>query len=141
MARPQIPRQALDVFLASLRGGATVREAYERAKIGKSTVYDYRADDPEFAAEWDRARDQGAAVLAEELFVRALDRDDPASASLLKFALSGYRRETFGQQVKVDATVQAIPAEDLRTLRDVGRENPELAVQIARALAAKSEAA
>jgi hypothetical protein len=49
-------------FLDALRHGACVREACRIVKLHHSTLYELRKSDPEFAAEWDAAFDEGFGV-------------------------------------------------------------------------------
>jgi hypothetical protein len=128
VARPSIPAKSRQAFIDALAVGATVDEACARSFIGRSTVYRHRDEDPQFRAAWDDARERAVDVLEGELYVRARDRSDPQSASLLKFALSGYRRQTFGQRVEVNATVQAVPADEAKRLQALAAAHPELTV-------------
>lgn len=128
LARPSIPAQSLQRFLDALALGATIDEACKRSCIGRSTIYEYRSDDPEFAAAWAEARERAIDVLEGELYVRAKDRKDPQSASLLKFALAGYRRQTFGQRVEIDAKVTAVPIDEARRLQELATTRPELTI-------------
>lgn len=128
LARPSIPAQSLQRFLDALALGATIDEACKRSCIGRSTIYEYRSDDPEFAAAWTEARERAIDVLERELYVRAKDRKDPQSASLLKFALAGYRRQTFGQRVEIDAKVTAVPLDEARRLQELAATRPELTI-------------
>lgn len=53
------------------------------ADIARSTVYDWRADDATFAAEWDAALDQAADTMEREAFRRAVEGvDEPVYGSL-----------------------------------------------------------
>jgi hypothetical protein len=43
------------IFLAALANGSSVRNAARKAEIGFSNIYALRAQEPEFAAAWDKA--------------------------------------------------------------------------------------
>ena len=59
-------------FLAALMTGAIVTEAAKSCGIGVQTVYDWRRDDPQFAADWEEAYLRGADALLLEAQRRAM---------------------------------------------------------------------
>lgn len=136
VARPAISPKALTKFIDSLSKGCTINEACKAAHVGRRTMYDYRRDDPAFAARWDEAREARVDLLEQEANARAMDRNDPKSADLLRFLLRGYRRETFGEKVEVNATVQAITAGELAAARAAAEADPETFARVAGALTA-----
>lgn len=70
-------------FLAELAQRGNVSDACAAADIGRTTVYDWRADDATFAADWDAALDQAADTMEREAFRRAVDGvDEPVYGSL-----------------------------------------------------------
>ncbi len=60
-------------FLAGLAKGMSVTSAAEAAGYGRATVYDWRRDDPAFAAAWDVAIEASTDRLEDEAWRRAHD--------------------------------------------------------------------
>ena len=70
-------------FLAELAERGNVSEACAAADIGRTTAYEWRADDATFAAEWDAALDQAADLMEREAYRRAVEGvDEPVYGSL-----------------------------------------------------------
>lgn len=63
----------LDAFLDELAAGNATKHACEAADIGRTTVYELRAADSDFAARWKAAEDEGVEVLEQEARRRAVD--------------------------------------------------------------------
>lgn len=61
------------MFLRELGKRANVSDAARMAKIGRSTVYQWREAEPEFAASWDEAVEQALGLLEAEAWRRAVD--------------------------------------------------------------------
>lgn len=59
-------------FLQALAEGHTVSTAARTAGVARTTAYEVRAVDREFAAAWDVALEDGVQVLEEEVFRRAV---------------------------------------------------------------------
>jgi len=78
-------------FLAALENTGSVTRAAEAAKIGRWNVYDAKRNDPQFAALWEQALDQGADALEDEARRRAFDGSDV----LIMFLLKGLRPHKF----------------------------------------------
>lgn len=131
VARPAISPKALTKFIDSLSKGCTINEACKAAHVGRRTMYDYRRDDPAFAARWDEAREARVDLLEQEANARAMDRNDPKSADLLRFLLRGYRRETFGEKVEVNARVEAVPQDEASLIQSAAARDPEAFARIA----------
>lgn len=55
-----------EAFLAALRTGGSAAYAAGKAGVGRTAVYEWRAADPEFAAEWDSAVEEGTDRLEDE---------------------------------------------------------------------------
>ena len=76
---PQYPtakkraRKWRPAFLAALAEAGNVRLACDAAQIDRTTAYDLRKADQEFAAEWDRALEDAADLLEQEARRRAVD--------------------------------------------------------------------
>lgn len=64
-------QRAREKFLHTLSRGLSVTAACEAAKIGRSTVYQWRDTDPEFAAAWVEALESGTDLLEDEARRRA----------------------------------------------------------------------
>lgn len=73
-----------DLFLDGLRKGLSVQGAADGAGIGRRTAYNWRAEQPEFAAAWDEAIESGTDALEDALLRRALTIDTTAAIFLLK---------------------------------------------------------
>jgi transposase-like protein len=78
-------------FLEALREGATVAAAARAAGVSRMTAYRERARNPDFAAAWDDAIEDGTDELEEEVPRRALDGND----RLLMFPLEARRPEKY----------------------------------------------
>jgi transposase-like protein len=90
--KPDTPTRArtredwADKFLAALRS-ATVSDAARAAGVGRSTVYDRRERDSEFASAWDNVVEESV----EELELEARKRAMEGSDQLLMFLLRARR--------------------------------------------------
>ena len=91
--------KADEKFLAALARGLSVQAACEASHYARRSVYEARSADPEFAAAWDDAIEQGTDRLEDVAIKRAEDGSD----TLTIFLLKGRRREKFGdnQNLKV----------------------------------------
>ena len=93
-----------EIYLAHFAATCDSDEAARRAGVGDSTVYHHRRTDPEFAAAWGEALDQGFARLEAELarqrlaamkrFAAAIDRGamEPGQAVEFERALKLLKR-------------------------------------------------
>jgi hypothetical protein len=63
-------------FLELVADGQPVIRATAEAGLGRRTVYDWRSQDPGFAAAWDEAYEQGTDRLELEAQERALNGSD-----------------------------------------------------------------
>jgi hypothetical protein len=114
-------------LLAAFGDGLSVAVAAQRAGVGRSTAYDWRARDPEFAKAWDEAIETGTDVLEDEAVRRAVHgTDEPVffqgqacgtvrrySDTLLIFMLKARRPDKFKERpVRLD-----LPA--IKTAHDV----------------------
>lgn len=80
-------------FLSALEMGHTIRRAAEYSGANRTTLYDWRDQEPSFARDWDHAVESGTDLLEDEVLTRALDREDTQSARLLIFLLKKRRPE------------------------------------------------
>lgn len=85
-------------FLDAYRACGMVSEAARRVKVGRSTVYEWRKEDPAFAAAWDDID----AALADELEAEAIRRAKAGSDTLLIFLLKGLKPERYRERVQAD---------------------------------------
>jgi hypothetical protein len=60
-------------FLASLKETCNITKACELSGLSRTTAYDWRGDDPDFAVDWQKALDVAADLLEEEAVRRAKD--------------------------------------------------------------------
>jgi terminase small subunit-like protein len=60
-------------FLAALRETCNVTKACELSGVARRSIYDWRDEDSEFAADWQKALDVAADLLEEEAIRRAKD--------------------------------------------------------------------
>jgi len=67
----QTIERARGVFLAQLADGLSVTGAADLAVVGKSSLYEWRRDDPDFAQAWDEAIEAGTDKLEDEARRRA----------------------------------------------------------------------
>jgi hypothetical protein len=71
--RTKLTLSARDEFLGYLRAGNTITFAARAIGMSRQGVYDHKASDPAFAAEWDQAVDEGIDVLEQEAKRRAVE--------------------------------------------------------------------
>lgn len=58
-------------FLEALKDTCNITKACELSKLGRTSAYEWRDDDPEFAADWQKALDIAADLLEDEAVRRA----------------------------------------------------------------------
>lgn len=100
-------------FLAALAATCSVSRACEAAGIGRATVYEWRDEDPTFAARWEKAKAVGADILEDEAVRRAVegvetpiyhegkcvDTVHKYSDTLMIFLLKGAKPEVYKDRV------------------------------------------
>ena len=106
-------------FLKALEQTGIVAEAARAAGVGRKTVYKYRDESPDFAARWEQALVDYAAVIEREAFRRAVEGvSEPIygkdgeivgqrlkySDSLMALFLKATNREKFGTQPAAQPT-------------------------------------
>ena len=103
-------------FLAALETGGNVTTACESAFLSRAAVYQWREDDPTFAAGWDAALERGLDSLEDELMRRAKDGTQRPvyqssqlvghireySDSLAMFLLKSRRRHIYGDRREIE---------------------------------------
>src|SRR4051812_9089120 len=114
MARPLEPKRTAataKTFIEKLSRGLTIGSAARAAGISRQTAYVWREEDPQFAADWDAAIEDGTDAAEDAAFTRGVGferrvvkRDgseasvDEYSDSLLTLILKGRRPEKFGNR-------------------------------------------
>jgi hypothetical protein len=115
--------QLIEAFLIYLRKGYVPKRAAEEVGISRGTAFLWRKKDPEFAAAWEEAVDEGTDLLEEAILKRARDGYDRPifqggvfvgqervySDSLAAMMLQGrrpqYRRQQHDMNVNVTGNV------------------------------------
>lgn len=87
--------EAKQIFLDALRATYSVHHAARAAGICRSTAYNWRREDSEFAQAWEDALEDAVDVLEQSMFERALGGDTTAGIFLLK----GMRPEKYKARV------------------------------------------
>lgn len=105
------------LILEAIASGASLTSAAARAGVSRRVVYDWKADNPEFAAELEDAYQVGTDRLADHAMKRALLPDHDA---LLIFMLKQRDPKRFNQKM-----VEVVVAGDLN--RPIGVEHTESA--------------
>jgi hypothetical protein len=78
-------------FIKALCKGMQPALAAQRCHLGYSTVYEWKADDPEFAKAWTEAVELGLDALEYDTYSSGLSSDR-------QFILKGRRKEIYGPQ-------------------------------------------
>ena len=84
------------VFLHSLGIMPVVRVAAQKAGISRQVAYRTREQDPDFAAAWDSAKEDGVDLIEAALHKRAREKSDVAAIFMLK----SHRRQIYGEKVE-----------------------------------------
>jgi hypothetical protein len=82
-----------EAFLRTLHDGWSVRKACERSGYGRSSVYQRREADPDFAAAWEDAVALGTDLLEDAAMERALNGSDNMLVFLLRARRPSVYRE------------------------------------------------
>jgi len=82
-------------FLKHLSSGASVGASARAAGFGRRTAFEWKADDPDFAAAWEEAYEDATENLEDAARTRALEKSD----SLLMFLLKARRPEIYRERV------------------------------------------
>lgn len=134
---PRIEAHAREAFLDALAEGLSVTGAYRKAGLARSTVYDWRNEEPDFKQAWDDAIESGTDGLEDEAFRRACHgvpepivimgrvakNDDGSMLTVQKYSdglmiqlLKGRRGDKFKERAAVDNTHKVSLAEDAPVL-------------------------
>ena len=95
---PQIQKRHRERFLAALASGSSPTRAAKQAGIGRSTLYEARSKDREFARAWDDAVMEGIDRLEDEALRRATKG---GSDRLLEMLLRRRRPEVYARHARV----------------------------------------
>lgn len=63
-------------FLEALKDTCNITKACELSGLGRTSAYEWREDDPEFAADWQKALEVAADLLEDEAVRRAKEGTD-----------------------------------------------------------------
>ena len=91
-------------ILAALREHPSLTRAARRARIAKSSIFLWRAEDPAFKARCEAAREAGIDAVEDALMDRATTDDTTAAIFLLKC----WRRERYGDKLAVSLDVRQV---------------------------------
>lgn len=116
----QTPQRMREAFLAELRKRGNVSDAARVARVGRSTVYQWRGAEPDFAAAWDEAVEYAVDRMESEAYRRAVEGvDEPVfgrvgkdqdgevgvirkySDSLMQTLLKAHRPEKYRERQEV----------------------------------------
>lgn len=96
---PEVKKEAKEAFLRGLRDRGAVAHACEVAGICRATAYNWRKDDEEFAAAWDKAVEESIELLEASVYERARQKDTLAAIFLLKAARPEKYRDRYEHQL------------------------------------------
>jgi hypothetical protein len=119
-------------FLAAIAESGNITAACEATRLSRAAMYEWRADDPSFAAEWDAALERGLDSLEDELMRRAKDgtlrpvfqggelvgHTREYSDTLGIFLLKSRRRQIYGdrqfieQRISLEAEIASMSVEE-----------------------------
>ena len=130
--RPQASQDCLKAFLDELAETGAVAIAAERAGVHRSTLYDLRRHNKEFAAQWDAALQLGLDRLQDFAVVRATVGDETPvwrggqqvgtvrrpDSRLLQFLLKAHRPEVYARPTVPLAADPAGMSDFARRLRE-----------------------
>ena len=121
-------------FVPAIADSGNINAACEAARLSRAAMYEWRADDPSFAAEWDAALELGLDSLEDELMRRAKDgtlrpvfqggelvgQIREYSDTLGIFMLKSRRRQVYGdrqvveRRISLEAKITAMSPEERR---------------------------
>ena len=91
-------------FLDTFREICNMSQAAEVAGIDRTTVYNWRRDDPNFKKQFEQAREDGAEALEDVAYQRAQEQSDRLIMALLK----AYKPDRFGDRLDITSGGQPI---------------------------------
>lgn len=157
MTRKKTENQKLKAqtdFLEALAAGATVVDAAKAARVSKSTLYEWKRGDKDFATDWDLCFECGTDALEAEAQRRAMNGvEKPVfhqgmqcgtvreySDTLLMFLLKARNPYRFCDRTRSAAVMRAWTAEDAAKDGDGSTNANERAIQALERLAAEKAA-
>jgi hypothetical protein len=93
-------------LLELIRAGITITGACRRAKVGKSTFYEWEREDPTFKAEVAEAYEDGTDYLEDVMTERAVSRDTTALIVQLKARRPAKYREKYEVAGNISGTLR-----------------------------------
>lgn len=112
-----------EAFLEILRDGGSVTTACQAIGVKRQSIYQRRANDPDFKEAWDDAVESGTDRLEDEAVKRARNSSDLLLIFMLKARRPHLYRERIEQRVQVDSThrfdLSGLPVRRLEDLRDI----------------------
>jgi hypothetical protein len=118
---PIIRQRHRDRFLDALAHGLSPTSAARVAGIGRSTLYEDRRKNQQFAKAWEDAAQQGIDRLEDEAYRRAMAGSD----ALLMFLLRGRRPEVYARHT-IDAPVSRVNVTNVLTFEEAMKQIEDL---------------
>ena len=136
------PKQRRDwqpLFLEALQQGHTVASACRVAGVGRTTAYEARRRDEQFALAWQDLEEGAVEVLEAEAYRRAMAGSD----KLMEFLLKARRPQVYRERVDLrhGGEADAREAEARERVRRMSREEKERLLAEAGSATAKSKSA
>jgi hypothetical protein len=124
---PERTAQKKAEFVRALAEEGTVTAACQAVGIGRRTVYDWRREDPAFAAAWDDALRDAFDRLEASMYSRALKGDVTLSIYLHKCGAKRFREAT-PTLAEIVGDVTALDLTDAATWRQIAAQLGNLPV-------------
>lgn len=115
--------RARAAFLESLGKTGQIAKSARAAKVDRTTVYQWKRKNPEFARAWDEALELAADMLEDVAFQRATRPSDP-SDSLLTLLLKAHKPEKYRERSEVQVTAALNISERLDKAEERLRARP-----------------
>lgn len=93
-------------FIDELRVRCSVFHAAKAAQISRDTVYRWRKEDLQFAADWNDAIEDAVDVIEESMYQRALAGDTTLTIFFMKGNRARYRDKLILDVNKLDADIE-----------------------------------
>lgn len=115
------------IFLEKFRENGTVYHAAKAAGIGRTAVYQWRDEDPEFAKAWEGCYRDCVEVMEQSLYKRGLAGDNTASIFWLKGAdpdkykerVHQERHEKREEKLTLEIDFKSLDRREITTFRGV----------------------
>jgi Bacteriophage Sf6, terminase small subunit-like len=96
-------------FLEGLSEGLSVGAAARSAGFARRTAFEWKAEDPDFAAAWEEAYESGTDAIEEVAIARAKEKSDSLLMFLLKSRRPDKYRERSAHEANKNARVAIMP--------------------------------